>query len=177
MWGDKAHGTNRPPAPIKPILAARSVFPSGSSPCGKLSVGEEGQGLADRVKPRQLCLDHSLAAWLPPALVKPVLVGRANEGVWSIPRRSAPGNLLEGRLEATGRRRREAVVHSVARGSLKASLATWLDEARPKSALVGLLLLLLLLSVPSLPLLSLLGVLLLLCHCHHRYRCKRCCCC
>ena len=53
-------------------------------------------------------------------------------------------------------------MHSVARGSLKASLATWLDEARPKSALVGLLLLLLLLSVPSLPLLSLLGVLLLL---------------
>ena len=45
---------------------------------------------------------------------------------------------------------------------MKASLATWLDEARPKSALVGLLLLLLLLSVPSLPLLSLLGVLLLL---------------
>ena len=53
-------------------------------------------------------------------------------------------------------------MHSVARGSLKASLATWLGEARPKSALVGLLLLLLLLSVPPLPLLSLLGVLLLL---------------
>ena len=45
---------------------------------------------------------------------------------------------------------------------MKASLATWLGEARPKSALVGLLLLLLLLSVPPLPLLSLLGVLLLL---------------
>ena len=53
-------------------------------------------------------------------------------------------------------------MHSVARGSLKASLATWLNEARPKPALVGLLLLLLLLSVPPLPLLSLLGVLLLL---------------
>ena len=53
-------------------------------------------------------------------------------------------------------------MHSVARGSLKASLATWKEEARPKSTLVGMLLLLLLLSVPSLPLLSLLGVLLLL---------------
>ena len=53
-------------------------------------------------------------------------------------------------------------MHSVARGSLKASLATRLDEARPESALVGLLLLLLLLRVPSLPLLSVLGMLLLL---------------
>ena len=53
-------------------------------------------------------------------------------------------------------------MHSVARGSLKASLATRLDEARPKSPSVGLRLLLLLLSVPLLPLLSLLGVLLLL---------------
>ena len=53
-------------------------------------------------------------------------------------------------------------MHNVARGNLKASLATWLDEARPKSPFVGLLLLLLLLSVPPLPLLPLLGVLLLL---------------
>ena len=53
-------------------------------------------------------------------------------------------------------------MHNVAMGSLKASLATWLDKAKPEQAMVGLLLLLLLLSVPSLPLLSLLGVLLLL---------------
>ena len=53
-------------------------------------------------------------------------------------------------------------MHSVAMGSLKASLATWLDKAKPEPAMVGLMLLLLLLSVPLLPLLSLLGVLLLL---------------
>ena len=53
-------------------------------------------------------------------------------------------------------------MHNVAMGSLKASLATWLDKAKPEPAMVGLMLLLLLLSVPMLPLLSLLGVLLLL---------------
>ena len=53
-------------------------------------------------------------------------------------------------------------MHNVAMGSLKASLASWLDKAKPEPAMVGLMLLLLLLSVPLLPLLSLLGVLSLL---------------